>query len=87
VKTVGDSEQGVMLYGFHKPPPLDVQTTWSQTHNVTVPANFHKVRTFGMFSRSSCALSEEMTPIYLTNYDRNGSIISMNKLKLIFLPL
>ncbi|ONK72150.1 uncharacterized protein A4U43_C04F16310 [Asparagus officinalis] len=43
VKTVGETGHGVaMLYAFPKPPPLDVQTTWSENYDVSIPANFHK---------------------------------------------
>ncbi|XP_077214450.1 E3 ubiquitin-protein ligase APD2-like isoform X2 [Tasmannia lanceolata] len=44
IKVKADSEyqHAPMLYGFVKTPPLDVQTTWSETHNVTIMANLHK---------------------------------------------
>ncbi|GAB2274467.1 hypothetical protein Dimus_009237 [Dionaea muscipula] len=37
-----DPVSGPMLYGFHKSPPLDVQTTWSETHSASVLANYHQ---------------------------------------------
>ncbi|OVA02693.1 zinc finger protein [Macleaya cordata] len=33
VEQLGGPAKGLMLYGFHSPPPLDVETTWSETHN------------------------------------------------------
>ncbi|XXG66425.1 hypothetical protein AAC387_Pa05g3908 [Persea americana] len=44
IKVRADAEPtpGPMLYGFSRPPLLDVETTSSETHNVTVPINFHK---------------------------------------------
>ncbi|XP_042959149.1 E3 ubiquitin-protein ligase APD2-like isoform X3 [Carya illinoinensis] len=39
---VNEQKPGPALYGFSKPPPLDVETTWNETHNAFVPANFHK---------------------------------------------
>lgn len=35
---------GPMLYGFYKPPPLDVEITWNQTHMAVVPIDFHKAK-------------------------------------------
>jgi hypothetical protein len=37
-----EPKPGPMLYGFYEPPPLDVEITWTETHNAIVPANFHK---------------------------------------------
>ncbi|XP_039065371.1 E3 ubiquitin-protein ligase APD2-like [Hibiscus syriacus] len=31
-----------MVYGFHRPPPLDVVISWSETHDIIIPAKFHK---------------------------------------------
>ncbi|XP_010923286.1 E3 ubiquitin-protein ligase APD2 isoform X2 [Elaeis guineensis] len=42
VQADGESENGPWLYGFLEPPPLDVLATWSETHNASIPANFHK---------------------------------------------
>ncbi|KAL7136238.1 hypothetical protein ABFS83_10G016400 [Erythranthe nasuta] len=43
VKVVAlNAAKGSMLYGFHKSPPLDVTTTWSETHKITLPAGTHK---------------------------------------------
>ncbi|KAE8656767.1 Ubiquitin-protein ligase, putative isoform 2 [Hibiscus syriacus] len=33
---------GLMVYGFHRPPPLDVVISWTETHDIIVPANLHK---------------------------------------------
>ncbi|KAH7542249.1 hypothetical protein FEM48_Zijuj02G0053300 [Ziziphus jujuba var. spinosa] len=39
-----EAKPGPMLYGFHEPPPLNVNTTWTEKHNTFVPANSHKAR-------------------------------------------
>ncbi|GAB4859949.1 hypothetical protein Ancab_011428 [Ancistrocladus abbreviatus] len=31
-----------MFYGFHKTPSLDVETTWSETHSVSMQTDFYK---------------------------------------------
>ena len=33
---------GPVLYGFYDIPPLSTVANWSETHNATVPADFHK---------------------------------------------
>lgn len=33
-----------MVYGFPRPPPLDVEISWVETHDAFAPANFHKVK-------------------------------------------
>lgn len=38
-----------MLYGFHEPPPLNVNTTWTEKHSTFVPANSHKARSFPLY--------------------------------------
>nr|TKS13369.1 hypothetical protein D5086_0000056820 [Populus alba] len=42
VEQLYDTNPGLMLYGFYKPPPLDVVRTWSRTLDVSVPADSHK---------------------------------------------
>ncbi|XP_042514818.1 E3 ubiquitin-protein ligase APD2-like isoform X2 [Macadamia integrifolia] len=42
VEEVTDPIPGPILYGFYKTPPLDVETSWSQTHNLSIPSDFHK---------------------------------------------
>ncbi|XP_065878393.1 E3 ubiquitin-protein ligase APD2-like [Euphorbia lathyris] len=37
-----EQKPGAMLYGFYKPPPMDVQINWTQTHNTIVPVDVHK---------------------------------------------
>ncbi|GMY10591.1 E3 ubiquitin-protein ligase APD2-like isoform X2 [Fagus crenata] len=39
---INEPKPGPMLYGFYKQPPLDVEITWTETHNTFVPASFHK---------------------------------------------
>ncbi|MQL83864.1 hypothetical protein Taro_016367 [Colocasia esculenta] len=33
---------GSLLYGFSNRPPLDIRSMWSESHNASIPANFHK---------------------------------------------
>ncbi|KAL4332397.1 hypothetical protein GQ457_07G035220 [Hibiscus cannabinus] len=33
---------GLMVYGFKRPPPLDVVISWTETHDIFIPANSHK---------------------------------------------
>ncbi|KAI3906619.1 hypothetical protein MKW98_009527 [Papaver atlanticum] len=41
VQELAGPADGLMLYSFHKPPPLDVETTWSETYNESLPAFTH----------------------------------------------
>ncbi|EEF36766.1 ubiquitin-protein ligase, putative [Ricinus communis] len=36
VEEVDEPKHGPMLYGFHKPPPMDVETTWTETHKALI---------------------------------------------------
>ncbi|XP_044482212.1 protein SMAX1-LIKE 6-like isoform X4 [Mangifera indica] len=36
------SSGSLILYGFHKPPPLDVEITWTETHNAVVQVDLHE---------------------------------------------
>lgn len=42
VEEFDESKPGPMLYGYTKPPLLDVETTWTEKHEVSIAANFHK---------------------------------------------
>ncbi|KAL6998424.1 hypothetical protein U1Q18_008550 [Sarracenia purpurea var. burkii] len=42
VEQVDESKTGPVLYGFYKDPPRDVVTSWSQTHNISLPPGLHK---------------------------------------------
>ncbi|XP_042481974.1 E3 ubiquitin-protein ligase APD2-like isoform X2 [Macadamia integrifolia] len=42
VQEVVDSKPGPILYGFYKHPPLDVETTWSETRNISISPNDYK---------------------------------------------
>ncbi|KAK9290588.1 hypothetical protein L1049_008759 [Liquidambar formosana] len=42
VEEVDESKPGLMLYGFNEPPPLDVASTWSETHNASIQSYSHK---------------------------------------------
>ncbi|KAH9623322.1 hypothetical protein KSS87_010840 [Heliosperma pusillum] len=39
---VGDQSPGPILYGFYTSPSLDVETTWSTTHNASIDPGFHR---------------------------------------------
>ncbi|KAJ6315639.1 hypothetical protein OIU78_018997 [Salix suchowensis] len=39
---LGKPKPGPILYGFHKPPPLDVEITWTQEHDAALPKDLHK---------------------------------------------
>ncbi|KAI3939088.1 hypothetical protein MKX01_001956 [Papaver californicum] len=41
VQELAGPTDGLMLYSFHNPPPLDVQRTWSETYNESLPAYTH----------------------------------------------
>ncbi|KAL9260174.1 E3 ubiquitin-protein ligase APD2-like protein [Drosera capensis] len=41
---------GPMLYGFREIPPLDVVTTWMESHSVSVLANYHQASESPVFS-------------------------------------
>ncbi|RZC84431.1 hypothetical protein C5167_047216 [Papaver somniferum] len=41
VQELAGPADGLMLYSFHHPPPLDVETTWSETYNESLPAFTH----------------------------------------------
>ncbi|EOY33720.1 Ubiquitin-protein ligase, putative isoform 2 [Theobroma cacao] len=42
VKELNKQKPGLMLYGFRRPPPSDVEISWTETHDAFVPANLHK---------------------------------------------
>ncbi|XP_043726029.1 E3 ubiquitin-protein ligase APD2-like isoform X2 [Telopea speciosissima] len=42
VEEVTDLKPGPVLYGFNELPPLDVETSWSETHNLSISFDFHK---------------------------------------------
>ncbi|KAF2312561.1 hypothetical protein GH714_035070 [Hevea brasiliensis] len=42
VQQLDEPKPGPVLYGFYKNPPLDVEITWTETHNSVVPIDFHK---------------------------------------------
>ncbi|KAL4188308.1 hypothetical protein AMTRI_Chr08g201820 [Amborella trichopoda] len=41
MKVKSESKQGPMLYGFLTVPPLDIETWWSESYNVSIPSNSH----------------------------------------------
>ncbi|KAL6133070.1 hypothetical protein ACLB2K_065307 [Fragaria x ananassa] len=42
VEELNITRPGPVLYGFYDIPPLSTVANWSETHNATVPADFHK---------------------------------------------
>ncbi|KAI7999112.1 E3 ubiquitin-protein ligase APD2 [Camellia lanceoleosa] len=42
VEQLDEAKNGPILYGFYKEPQADVELTWSQTHNTSLPSGFHK---------------------------------------------
>lgn len=38
------STHGAILYGFYETPPLDVEVTWSETHDAFVQSRHHEVK-------------------------------------------
>ncbi|KAJ7949975.1 RING/U-box superfamily protein [Quillaja saponaria] len=42
VENLNESRPGPMLYGIYGTPALDTVTTWTETHNVTLPVDSHK---------------------------------------------
>ncbi|KAJ6699457.1 E3 UBIQUITIN-PROTEIN LIGASE APD1-RELATED [Salix purpurea] len=67
VEQLYDTNPGLMLYGFSKPPQLDVVQTWSSTLNFSVLAGFHKAGVV------SCAMESDF--VYFLN---EGSQINIS---------
>ncbi|GLU18855.1 hypothetical protein SLE2022_351320 [Rubroshorea leprosula] len=42
VEEIGEHNPGIMLYGFHKKPLLDIDISWTEIHETMVPLDFHK---------------------------------------------
>ncbi|GMP85853.1 hypothetical protein CsSME_00038858 [Camellia sinensis var. sinensis] len=42
VEQLDEAKNGPILYGFYKEPQADVELTWSQTHNTSLPSGFQK---------------------------------------------
>ncbi|XVE79400.1 hypothetical protein DITRI_Ditri14bG0055600 [Diplodiscus trichospermus] len=42
VEELDKKKPGLLVYGLRRPPPLDVEISWIETHDAFVPANFHK---------------------------------------------
>ncbi|XP_028075877.1 uncharacterized protein LOC114278086 [Camellia sinensis] len=42
VEQLDEANNGPILYGFYKEPQADVELTWSQTHNTSLPSGFQK---------------------------------------------
>ncbi|CAA0830564.1 SelT-like protein [Striga hermonthica] len=64
-----DASKGAMLYGFYKDPPLDVKTTWSETHKITLPASTHKEWIYYLNEGSQISIS------YSVNSRSSSSLI------------
>ncbi|KAM1753526.1 hypothetical protein ACFX12_006098 [Malus domestica] len=57
-----EQKPGPMLYGFHKPPPLDVETAWTETKDTLVPANYHKAWIYFLNKGSSINIIYRVMP-------------------------
>ncbi|MCL7040626.1 hypothetical protein MKW94_025811 [Papaver nudicaule] len=57
VQELAGPADGVMLYSFHNPPPLDVETTWSETYNASLPAYTHEELLFFLNKGSAIDIS------------------------------
>ncbi|XP_077214451.1 E3 ubiquitin-protein ligase APD2-like [Tasmannia lanceolata] len=84
VKADSESQHAPMLYGFVKPPPLDVETTWSETHNAYIMANFHQEWTYYLNKGSEVNVSYSVksygsSPLFLVIAQGNESIIEWIK--------
>ncbi|XP_061345892.1 E3 ubiquitin-protein ligase APD2-like [Gastrolobium bilobum] len=42
VEQIDKPKPGLLLYGFDKPPPLDVKINWTEMYNASIPAKFQK---------------------------------------------
>ncbi|TKY65832.1 putative E3 ubiquitin-protein ligase XBAT34 [Spatholobus suberectus] len=52
-----NSGPGPILYGTYEYPPLDVVTTWGETHNVSLPSGSHKEWKYYLNSGSAINIS------------------------------
>ncbi|XP_073135398.1 E3 ubiquitin-protein ligase APD1-like [Henckelia pumila] len=59
----------LMLYGFHKSPPLDAVINWTDSHMVTFPASTHKEWIFYLNEGSRINIS------YSVNSGRSSSLV------------
>ncbi|GMG98340.1 hypothetical protein Nepgr_000180 [Nepenthes gracilis] len=59
-QVIEDQISGPMLYGFHKSPPLDVETTWSETHSASIQSNFHTEWTYYLNTGSKLDISYDV---------------------------
>ncbi|KAM1553156.1 hypothetical protein PS1_005917 [Malus domestica] len=57
-----EQKPGPVLYGFHKPPPLDVETAWTETKDTLVPANYHKAWIYFLNKGSSIDIIYRVMP-------------------------
>ncbi|KAK9280355.1 hypothetical protein L1049_014044 [Liquidambar formosana] len=68
VQEIDQSKTGPMLYGFYKPPPLDVKITWSETHDASIQASLHKEWIFFLNKGSAVDIS------YNVEYPRSSPL-------------
>ncbi|XVF05328.1 hypothetical protein REPUB_Repub05bG0162900 [Reevesia pubescens] len=57
VEELDKQKPGLMMYGLQRPPPLDVEISWIETHDAFVPANFHKEWLFSLNKASEVNVS------------------------------
>lgn len=64
-----EPDKDLMLYGFHKNPPLDAVIKWTDSHKVTFPASTHKEWIFYLNEGSRINIS------YSVNSPRSSSLV------------
>ncbi|XP_050141454.1 E3 ubiquitin-protein ligase APD2-like isoform X2 [Malus sylvestris] len=57
-----EQKLGPVLYGFNKPPPLDVEIAWTETQHTLVPANFHKAWIYFLNKGSGLDITYRVKP-------------------------
>lgn len=54
---INEQKPGPMLYGFYGAPPLDFEISWNETHNASLPFDFHKEWMFFLNNDSEVNIS------------------------------
>ncbi|KAJ4970997.1 hypothetical protein NE237_004096 [Protea cynaroides] len=70
VQEVVDVKPRPILYGFYKPPPLDVETSWSENHSISIPPDNYKEWIYylnegSVINISYSVKSNSSSPLYL----------------------
>ncbi|KAL2898733.1 putative E3 ubiquitin-protein ligase XBAT35 [Bienertia sinuspersici] len=59
-RQIDDQTDGLMLYGLHESPSLDVETIWSQNHTVSIDPTTHKEWAYYLNSGSKIHVSYDV---------------------------